>query len=355
MPKRKAEASDFLAASQAPENQAKKATKIRRETGRSTQRGGGKGIKGTDGRKSISSERGLRGRGWAKAERESKRDNEAGGTTPGVDMPSTYTAQQKTAISEFTGITQADKSSAAKLLKQFHWDVRSAVNAYFNNPATSNLNPTRKSLSTIFDSYRDDPRNEPDLIDVEGTGKLLNNIGIELDDVGALVFSELVQSPTLGKITREGFVDGLSAASVDTLPKIRNLTLQHRSALPTDPHIFKNVYNHTFTLGLAQGAKTLPLEAAIEFWRVLFTTPSFAWATASTPWLDWWLEYVEAKKIKAVNKDLWKQTLNFALETIRDESLGFWNEESSWPSVMDEFVAWVRAEKRGRGDAMDVA
>lgn len=96
---------------------------------------------------------------------------------------------------------------------------------------------------------------------------------------------------------------------------------------------------------------------------MLFTSPGYEWRSSSgTPWLDWWLEFQESKNTKAVNRDLWKQTLNFARESMRDETLGFWNEESSWPSGIDEFVGWVRAEKRppaaggggGGGDAMEV-
>ncbi|KAK3680151.1 Scaffold-type E3 ligase [Recurvomyces mirabilis] len=269
-------------------------------------------------------------------------------------MPSSYTSQQKTAISEFTGVTQADKSSAAKLLKQFHWNVPSAVNAYFNNPSSSNAAPNRKALNAIFDTYRDDPRNEPDQINVEGSGNLLGAIDIPLDDVGALVLFEIVRSTSLGVITREGFLEGLGQANADSLPKIKTLVLQHRSALPTDPTIFKNVYVQTFILALTPNAKTVPLETAIEFWRMIFVSPSFAWRTPSSPWLDWWLEFLEEKKTKAVNRDLWKQTLNFANETMKDESLGFWNEESSWPSVIDEFVGWVKEEKRSGADAMQV-
>lgn len=45
-------------------------------------------------------------------------------------MPATYTAQQKAAINEFVGITQADKSSAGKVLKQHNWNVSLAVNGW---------------------------------------------------------------------------------------------------------------------------------------------------------------------------------------------------------------------------------
>ncbi|KAK3065826.1 Scaffold-type E3 ligase [Teratosphaeriaceae sp. CCFEE 6253] len=270
-------------------------------------------------------------------------------------MPSIYSSTQKAAIAEFISITQVDKSTAAKLLKQSNWNSSAAANAFFSNPGSAGANPLRKSLNSTFDKYRDDVKNEPDLIDVQGTSALLNQLQIELDDVGALIFSELVASPSLGKITRDGFVDGWADANIDSLPKMRNLVLQRRSALTTDPPAFKGVYNHTFTLALAPGAKTLPLEMAIEFWRMLFTPPAYDWRTSRTPWLEYWLEFLQAKKTKAVNKDLWKQTLDFAEATMRDDSLGFWTEESSWPSVIDEFVEWVKTEKRpGGGEAMDV-
>ncbi|KAK5698679.1 Scaffold-type E3 ligase [Elasticomyces elasticus] len=227
--------------------------------------------------------------------------------------------------------------------------------SFFTNPTSTGPSPARKTLNTTFDKFRDDVKNEPDLIDIGGTSKLLEQLQIPLDDVGTLIFSEIVSSPSLGKINREGFVDGWSEVNIDTLPKMRNYVLQRRSALQDDKESFKSVYNHTFTLPLAQGAKTLPLEVAIDMWQTLFTAPSYDWRTQSTPWLDWWVEFLQAKKTKAVNRDLWKQTLSFALQAMDDENLSFWNEESSWPSVIDEFVEWVKTEKRpGGGEAMEV-
>lgn len=43
-------------------------------------------------------------------------------------MPPAYTSSQKSAIAEFSNVTQADKSTAAKLLKQHSWNVGAAVN-----------------------------------------------------------------------------------------------------------------------------------------------------------------------------------------------------------------------------------
>lgn len=44
-------------------------------------------------------------------------------------MPAAYTSQQKNAIAEFVGVTQSDKSTAAKILKQHNWQTGAAVNA----------------------------------------------------------------------------------------------------------------------------------------------------------------------------------------------------------------------------------
>lgn len=231
--------------------------------------------------------------------------------------------------------------------------------SYFGN-SSGTPNPNRSSLNKIFDKYRDDATEEPDEINVEGTSALFEELQIGLEDVAALIYSEIVKSPSLGRITRQGFIDGWSDLSVDSLPKMKNCVLQRRSELGQDLNLFKNVYGHTFQIALEQRAKTLPLEMAVEFWKMLFTAPGYEWkGEHGTPWLEWWLEFQEAKRTKAVNKDLWKQTLNFAIKTVEDESLSFWSEESSWPSVIDEFVEWVKTEKRPNGgeggEAMELA
>lgn len=45
---------------------------------------------------------------------------------------------------------------------------------------------------------------------------------------------------------------------------------------------------------------------------------------------------------KSVNKDMWNQTYEFYVKTLEDPSLGFWSEDSAWPGVIDEFVAWAK-------------
>lgn len=84
---------------------------------------------------------------------------------------------------------------------------------YFQSGSSSGGGSTasKSTLNKLFDKYRDDVANEPDEVNIEGTMKLLEDLDISPDDVGSLILSEMVKSPTLGKLTRTEFVDSLAA------------------------------------------------------------------------------------------------------------------------------------------------
>ena len=84
---------------------------------------------------------------------------------------------------------------------------------YFQSGGLSSGSSTasKSTLNKLFDKYREDVANEPDEVNIEGTMQLLEDIDVSPDDVGALIFSEMVKSPSLGKLTRTEFVDSLAA------------------------------------------------------------------------------------------------------------------------------------------------
>ena len=49
---------------------------------------------------------------------------------------------------------------------------------------------------------------EADSIGVEGSIRYLNDIGVELDEVVVLAILTEISAPTMGEISRKGFVDG---------------------------------------------------------------------------------------------------------------------------------------------------
>ena len=54
----------------------------------------------------------------------------------------------------------------------------------------------------------DNPANEPDTIGVEGSMRYLSDLGVSLDEVVVLAILTELSAPTMGELTREGFVEG---------------------------------------------------------------------------------------------------------------------------------------------------
>jgi DCN1-like protein 1/2 len=98
------------------------------------------------------------------------------------------------------------------------------------------------------------------------------------------------------------------------------------------------------------GQRHLLLEFATEQWRLFFTPGNggIKWNSPTTPWLDWWIDFMENHWKRPVNKDLWEQAEEFVQNTKDDETLGFWNPVGAWPSAIDEFVEYVRNKRSGR-------
>ena len=157
-------------------------------------------------------------------------------------------------------------------------------------------------------------------------------------------------------IPRQGFLDGWSAQNAYTLLKQRSTItallarLQDPSERTSPTGLFRQVYRHTFALACPPGSKSVPLEQAVEYWRVLFGEAGARWNGVQTDWLGLWVEFVTERWRRSVNRDQWDQTLVFMGRTMEDESLAFWSEESSWPAVVDEFVGFVKERRGGSGD-----
>jgi len=66
-------------------------------------------------------------------------------------------------------------------------------------------------------------------------------------------------------------------------------------------------------------------------------SPPTAAVPQASPWLDWWLDYLETSWKKGVSKDMWEQMGKFVLKTMEPggEAMGWWSEEGAWPGVID--------------------
>jgi DCN1-like protein 1/2 len=183
--------------------------------------------------------------------------------------------------------------------------------------------------------------------------KYLQDLGVQLDGVDFLAVLTELSAETIGELDRSGFISGWQSLRADTLSKQQATLPTLHYKLTKDSEYFRRVYRHSFKLARQSGQKSVALDMAIDFWRLLFGSGGMSWKTAQTDWLDLWAKYLETKWKKSVGKDMWDQTEIFARKCIEDESLAWWSEDQSWPGVLDDFVEYVR-EERKRADIMDV-
>ncbi len=141
--------------------------------------------------------------------------------------------------------------------------------------------------------------------------------------------------------------------SADTIPKQKTYVAGQIKQLSTDMVLFKKVYKHVFVCAKEKGQKALPLDNAIVYWTLLFSFPGMEWATATTNWIKLWVEFLNTKWTKSVNKDMWNQTAHFFEKTMEDDTLSFWSEDGAWPGVIDQFVEYVKKERGDTADTME--
>ncbi|KAJ6133981.1 hypothetical protein N7523_000303 [Penicillium sp. IBT 18751x] len=273
-------------------------------------------------------------------------------------MPA-YTAAQKDAIDQFVDLTNSQRTIASKVSFAFSSAVILLV-AQLKPPSARSLINTEvlyftSYLADAFSHFTDDPQENPDGIGIDGAMKFLNTIEVQLDEVACLAVLEMCQSPSMGEFTRDGFIDGWKDAHCDNEDRMKEYIKYLRKQIPNDPNLFRRVYRFTFPLSRMQGQRNLQYEIAADQWKLFFTSEhgGMLWNTARTPWLDWWLEFLEERGKKPVNKDLWEQVEVFMRKSLEDEDFGWWSPDGAWPGALDDFVDYVK-ERRGKGSEMDV-
>ncbi|KIO23428.1 hypothetical protein M407DRAFT_244785 [Tulasnella calospora MUT 4182] len=108
-----------------------------------------------------------------------------------------------------------------------------------------------------------------------------------------------------------------------------------RKAVSNPQKAFREFYVFCFNLMKKAEARVMEMELASAAWSVVLQ-PKY-------PIIERLLAFIaEHPSYKAVNKDLWSMTLEFCI-ALEEKSIAEWDdEEGSWPSLIDEFVAWEK-------------
>jgi DCN1-like protein 1/2 len=144
---------------------------------------------------------------------------------------------------EFIQLTNTDRKTAKHFLKLAKNDLEAAVNLFFSEDL--------EKASCIFDAYA-----QGDMIDVDGTERLLQDLGIDGNDAIFISFSYFLKSPSMCEFERTQFLRGCKELGVTNLDELKQSLQKMRNALD-DKAQFKQIYLFTFNFAKNQNQKTL--------------------------------------------------------------------------------------------------
>ncbi|KAK9243725.1 Cullin binding-domain-containing protein [Lipomyces tetrasporus] len=249
---------------------------------------------------------------------------------------SSLTSAQRNAVNQFAAATGASTRSATTYLRNNAWNVERAVDEYYDSGATATPKKESKAVLELFEKYKDPE--DPSTIGIDGTINYIQDLGVALEDPVVLALACKLEAPTMGQFTKQGFIKGWQSMNADTIPKMKKAVESLSTDLANDPAFFKQVYKFTFGFVRPQGQRILPLDTAVEYWKLLLEDKF-----PSQDLFCKWITFVTEEHKKAVPKDTWNMLLDFVVNVLgSDNGLDSYDAEGAWPSIFDEFVAYLR-------------
>lgn len=223
----------------------------------------------------------------------------------------------------FTGTKEKEARAA---LEKFDYNVEVAVDHLLNSPQVDPSGPTK-----VFDAYRNADSDE---IDLDGTIQYITDLGLSLEEPAVLAVAMTAGSPSVGTFTRKAFVDGWASVGGSSLATQQSMCKKFAASMETLNPQFQKIYRFTYGFLLQEGQRVLPQDIAVEYWKLLLP--------GKYEGLDQWLTFVTDVYKRNISKDAWNMLYEFILYQAKDPSLENYDEDGAWPSVIDEYVEYLK-------------
>lgn len=271
-------------------------------------------------------------------------------------------------------MTGTSTTTAGRYLDASKYNLEQAVDTYYEKHA-SKSSPNSKSngksstsdkyLVAIFDQYKD--ANNPEIIDIDGTLKYLEDLGIEPDDPKSLTLAFLLKSPLVGVFEKNKFLTTWQYYKIHDVKAMSKFLVNfHHDVLhdkgtyndiDTDKVIdFKQLYDFTFGfLKESDNQKALDIDLTISYWKLLLPLITAVYFTKNNSHneddkakveerVQNWYDFLTNSNTRPViTFDTWSMFYLFFLEVILPDpyKLSNYDEMAAWPSKMDEYLEYL--------------
>jgi len=248
--------------------------------------------------------------------------------------------------------TNQSEKVAMYFLNQSDWKLESATDAFFNsldsNSTTTSSSSSskresskstavdRKKLDQIWQAYRD-PTCKEDKMTSEGVCRFLQDLHFKLDDKIVLILAWKFKAQVQGEFSHDEFYNAMLEMGCDSLEKLRHKLQIIEEATNRDQNMFKDLYLFTFNFAKNPSQKSLDLEDAIAYWKMILS--------GRFKYLNYWIEFLQENHKRAISKDTWNLLLEFSI-VIKDDFSNY-DEEGAWPVLIDDFVEYARPLVKG--------
>jgi len=280
-----------------------------------------------------------------------------------------FSSSQSRKIKQLKGVVGDNISEdlAAQILRTNDWDVNSALNYYFTNPgliatdlgfggqyrSSHQSKPDlENNIRKIFQKYEDpESKHGSKFIGLEGVCELCDDLHIDPEtDRTALLLAWKLSAKEQGRFSYDEFKEGLKSMGVSTIGELGSRLQEIDDTIDDNRNEFKSLYKFTFAYGKEKQFKSLSIDTAIAYWKILFQRQDKTFYL-----LGDWLQFCQERmpdanrrpdepqpsdSLEIVTHDQWDMLVDFA--DISRTVLKDYDEMAAWPTLIDDFVLWYR-------------
>lgn len=193
------------------------------------------------------------------------------------------------------------------------------------------------SVESVFNKYADE--DDPLIIDVVGIGSICEEVGIDAEDIAALMLVWKLGAKAVKPqcITKEEFLQGMERYGLNSINDIKQILPQLDPGF-LDQSEFLEFYRFVFKFNLEGTKRTIDKETIAMLLPIVIDTNR-------APHLNEFIEFLGLEECKHphITLDQWTQFLQF--EKQMNQDLSNFDDNDAWPLLLDEFVDWMRENK----------